>query len=100
DRNRLAPLGTLHVAAVLHGHGVVEADDAIFLDLHGWARILRMGAHYPGKGHGVPNPLRSAGALACVVALAALLAGCGGGGDRVRNMVPPPRAWHDSVATD
>src|SRR5690606_20773263 len=47
DRQRLAPLGTLHVAAVLDGHGVMEADDAVFLDLHGWARSLRMGTHYP-----------------------------------------------------
>src|SRR5690606_22500899 len=47
DRQRVPPFGTLHGLGTLFCDRVVEADDAVFLDLHGGVSIALMGTgHY------------------------------------------------------
>jgi cell wall-associated NlpC family hydrolase len=85
----------------------MEADDAVFLDLHGSASILGMGAHYPGSRSDTPNPAftRRARRLSAVAWPAAalpgllLLAGCGGHAP-VRGNPPPPRHWATNAPAD
>jgi cell wall-associated NlpC family hydrolase len=80
----------------------MEADDAVFLDLHGSASILGMGAHYPGLRACTPNRANRAvaGALAGVAGAAALLlAGCGGHAP-VRAAPPMPRHWAANAPAD
>src|SRR5690606_26021698 len=85
DRERLASVGGLHGLGALLGDRVVEADDAVFLDLHGSASILGMRAHYP-----LP---------AVALSLALLSAGCGGPG-AVRDAPPPARHWATNAPAD
>jgi cell wall-associated NlpC family hydrolase len=89
----------------------MEADDAVFLDLHGSASILGMGAHYPGSRATRPNPASKRRAarpcraapsrLAATFAFAGilLLAGCGGHAP-VRQAAPPPRHWAANAPAD
>jgi cell wall-associated NlpC family hydrolase len=89
----------------------MEADDAVFLDLHGSASILGMGAHYPGSRADRPNrasqrraarPFHAAPsgrALAAALSGVLLLAGCGGHAP-VRQAAPPPRHWAANAPAD
>jgi cell wall-associated NlpC family hydrolase len=85
----------------------MEADDAVFLDLHGSASIFGMGAHYPDSRAVTPNTavagripaasaiLRGGVVLACVL----LLAGCGSHAP-IRGTPPPVRHWAANAPAD
>src|SRR5690606_41311443 len=89
DRQRVPPFGTLHGLGALFCDRVVEADDAVFLDLHGGVSIAVMGTgHY--------KCAFSAAALA-----AALLCACGSA--PVRGPAAPgtpSRDWGDGRPAD
>jgi cell wall-associated NlpC family hydrolase len=75
----------------------MEADDAVFLDLHGSASIPGMKAHYPGSRAATPNP--GIAGVGLVLLCASLLGACGGHAP-VRTAPPAARHWATNAPAD